>query len=302
VTSKWPDFLVIGAPKAGTTALFQALEQHPSIYCSPVKEPRYLAYAGKRSRFTGPRELQNAAKVVVDEADYLALFAACPTGAVAGEASTAYLASDSAPVLASRLAPHARLIAILRHPVERAYSQWLHLRQEGGEPIDDFEAAWRAEDGRVAQGYRPVWHYRRRGFYGKHLDRWLEFFDREQLLILFYEDWLQNPAETLAQVFRHLGVGSLSNPVVSWENHSSRQPRWPWLHHRMVEDNALRDWAQRRLPLWLRDAITHSVARVNLVPGPKLDATVRAALAGVFYQDLRRVEELTGRDLDAWRR
>lgn len=88
---------------------------------------------------------------------------------------------------------------------------------------------------------------------------------------------------------------------VTRENVSSRQPRWAWLHHRMVEHNALRRWAQRRLPLALRDAITRPITAVNLKPGPKLDPELRAKLAVFYHRDLERVEALTQRDLSAWR-
>lgn len=300
LATKLPDFLLIGAPKAGTTALFRALSRHPGIFCSPEKEPRFFAYPGQRPRFACDGGPANAARIVTAEAEYLRLFAGCGAGLVAGEASTTYLASEAAPRVAARYVPRARLIAILRHPVARAYSQWLHLRQEGHEPLD-FEAAWNAEDEREARGYWPLTRYRYRGYYGRHLEHWLEFFPREQLLVLFYEDWLAQPTETLAAVCRHLGVEPRPSLLVTRENHSSRQPRWPWLQHRMVEDNALRRWAQRNLPLRVRDAITGLITGVNLKEGPKLDPALRARLALAFHEDLPRVERLTSRDLALWR-
>jgi hypothetical protein len=299
--AKLPDFLIIGAPKAGTTALYRALSRHPQIFCSPEKEPRFFAYAGRPPHFPCPGGAANAAKIVTNESDYLRLFAGCAQGLIAGEASTAYLASPTAPEVARHYVPHARLVAILRHPVARAYSEWLHLRQEGHESLADFEAAWNAEDERAARGYRPTWLYRYRGFYGRHLDHWLEYFPREQLLVLFYEDWVQQPVNALGCVLEHLGASPGHVPLITRENVSSRQPRWPWLHHRMVEDNALRRWAQSALPLSVRDTMTRMLTRVNLKRGPELDSALRARLAVVYHQDLRRVEALTHRDLGAWR-
>lgn len=300
-TTKLPDFLMIGAAKAGTTAMFRALSRHPQIYCSPIKEPQFFAYAGQAPRFPCPGGMAYAARIVTNETDYRGLFAGCPQGAIAGEASNSYLESPTAPATAFHHVPHARLVAILRHPVARAYSQWLHHRQEGIEDLADFEAAWNAGDERAAKGYRPSWLYRHRGFYGRYLHRWLEFFPREQVLIVFYEDWLQHPSETFASVLQHLGAAPLSNPVITQENRSSRQPRWPWLHHRMVENNVLRRWAQSRLPLSVRDAITGLVTSMNLRRGPPLDSALRARLAIDYHEDLRQVEALTQRDLSAWR-
>ena len=219
---------------------------------------------------------------------------------VTGEATPEYLYSREAPAAAIAHVPRARLIAVLRHPVERAHSQYLQLRHDGKEPLD-FEAALAAEDERIASGWPPVWHYRARGFYGEQLHRWLDHFPREQLLILFYEDWLARPAQTLASICNHLGIGPVDASVVRRENVSSRQPRWGWLHHRMVEDNALRRWAGRRLPLVVRDAITRAIGSVNMREGPTLHPSLRARLASVYAEDIDRVEALTGRDLSAWR-
>lgn len=299
--AKLPDFLIIGAAKAGTTALFRAVSQHPGIFCSPDKEPRFFAFAGQSPSFTCPGNMFNAEVLVTKESDYLHLFSRCPSGAKAGEASAIYLSSPSAPETAARCVPGARLIAILRHPVERGYSQWLHRRQEGFEKLGDFEEAWAEEDNRVALGWSPLWEYRNRGYYGRQLTRWLEFFPREQLLILFYEDWLNQPVQTLELIWRHIGVEPVAEPVITRENVTSRRPRWRWLHRRMVENNALRRWAQRNLPLAVRDAITDPIKKINLVPGPRLDPLVRAQLAPAFHEDLRTVESLTQRNLTAWR-
>src|SRR6185369_6769916 len=200
---KLPDFLIIGAAKAGTTALFRSISRHPRVFGSPVKEPAFFAYAGS------PPPAPWGRRRISDEAAYLRLFADCPPGALAGEASTEYLSSERAPSTAFRYVPQARLIAILRHPVERAYSQYLHVKQNGREPEASFEAAWAAEEQRIEQGWRPGTHYRTRGFYARALARWLEVFPREQLLILFYEDWLARPADTLGRVWAHLGLRPL---------------------------------------------------------------------------------------------
>lgn len=293
--SRRPDFLILGAAKAGTTALFGALSRHPRVFCTTLKEPAFFAYAGS------PIPLEWGGKRICDEAPYFELFAGCPPGAVAGEASTEYLSSQRAPAVAFGYVPRARLIAVLRHPVERAFSQYLHVWHHGKEPLKSFESAWEAEDVRIEQGWQPGTHYRTRGFYGRALTRWLSVFPREQLLILFYEDWLEHPERTLDLVWQHLGIEPLEDPVVRRENVSSRQPRWTWLNHRMIEDNRLRRWAQRRLPLAARNAITHPLEALNLRPGPRLGRVLRARLAVTYHDDLKLVEALTGRDLTAWR-
>jgi hypothetical protein len=220
---------------------------------------------------------------------------------MAGEASTAYLHHPEAPANAFSKVPGARIICVLRHPVERAYSQWLHLKHEGYENSPDFETAWNREAEYKAQGWRPAFYWQERSLYAQQLARWLDYYPREALLIQFYEDWLQRPLETLNQICTHLGIDRFESPKLAFENVSSRQPRWAWLHHQMVRQNAVRTWAQRHLPLWLRDAITLPVRRINLRPGPSLDPALRARLAVNFHEDITRLEALSGRNLDHWR-
>ena len=298
--SGWPDFLLIGAPKAGTTALYRALSRHSEIFLSAEKEPRYFAYMNTTPNFNGPAGTRIENSIVRLEKDYLQLFQACPEGCVAGEASSAYLYSAEAPANAWSTIPNLRIVAVLRHPVDRAYSQWLQMTQEGLE-TESFEVGWKLEEQRRDANYPPLWFYRDRGFYGRDLSNWLQYFPREQVLVLFYEDWLTHPQETLYRVYQHLGVGVNKINKVTREHVSSQQPRWAWLHHRMVEDNKLRQWAQSNLPLFVRDAITLPVKKLNLRAGPALNPTVRARLTSVYLDDIVLLEKLTGRNLEHWK-
>lgn len=281
--AKWPDFLVIGAAKAGTTALFKAIGLHPRIFSPKVKEPRFFAFAESPPAFKGPNGADNSRRVISSTAAYLTLFADCPPANLSYEASNEYLANERASAMAARHVPSARLIVMLRHPVERAFSHFLHLKAEGLEPCRSFEEAWEACDQRIAAGWRPVYNYRDRGFYGAQLSRWMESFPQEQFMVLFYEDWRDRPAEVLERVWQHIGLDPVESPVITKENVSSRQPRWPWLHRHMVDlENPIRLLAQRTLPLWVRDAITAVSSAINLKPGPKLDPELRTRLARTY--------------------
>lgn len=212
-----------------------------------------------------------------------------------------YLTCERAPVVASGYVPEAKLIAILRHPVDRAYSNYLHVRRDGHEPCPDFEAAWDADARRHAEGWAPGTCYRRLGYYAAGLTRWLEHYPRERLLVLWYEDWRAQPMEVLRRTSRFLGVDSPHDLLVERENLSSLQPRWPWLHRNMTADSRIRRWAQRLLPLAARDAITAPIRGLNLKPAAPLDPQIRTRLTEAYRNDLQQLEALTGRDLSGWR-
>jgi hypothetical protein len=299
---RWPDFLVIGAAKAGTTALYKAVCRHPRAYLPTIKEPSYLNFPDIQPSFRGPGSERANRYIISTRNQYLDLYKDCPSELLAGDFSTGYLDGRQAPASAKTLLPNAPIIAILRHPVDRAYSMYQHFVHINREPCPSFEEAFADSDRRMSAQWRNDMIYREPGFYGRHIKRWLDHFPRQQLLILFYEDWRDRPDEALMKVWHHLGLDPLENPRVTRENISSRQPRWAWLYHRMVDhENPVRRLAQRTLPLWVRDAVTTAVGTFNLRPGPRLEPNLRARLAVTYHDDISQLEALTGRDLIAWR-
>jgi sulfotransferase family protein len=129
-----PDFFVVGVPKGGTTALHALLAQNPGIFLSPVKEPKfYLCDGAPPARATqrGPGDAHSAREWMWRRSDYEALFDAAPPGVPRGESTPFYLYDRSAHARMAADVPRARLIAVLRDPVDRAYSNWNHLRSDG---------------------------------------------------------------------------------------------------------------------------------------------------------------------------
>src|SRR4051794_536419 len=126
-----PDFLVIGAPKAGTTALHAALAEHPDLFMSHVKEPKLFLTEGPPPTRGGPGDAQTYREHVWRRPDYEALFDGAPDGSLRGESTPFYLHDADAQRRIRRLVPRARLIAVLRDPVERAHSNWAHLWSAG---------------------------------------------------------------------------------------------------------------------------------------------------------------------------
>ena len=154
-----PDFLIIGAPKAGTTALHSALATHPQLVLSPVKEPKFFLCDGEAPRpQAGPGDAHSVQEWIWRSNDYEALFDGAPPPTLRGESTPFYLYDRTAQVRIARAVPHARLIVVVRDPVDRAYSNWTHLWSDGLEPIDDFLPACAAEEDRVEAGWAPIWH------------------------------------------------------------------------------------------------------------------------------------------------
>ena len=216
-----PDFFVIGAPKAGTTALHAALARHPELYLSPVKEPKFFLVR-RCPAGAHPRPRRRAQRAGVD-------LAARPVrGAVrrrAGRARCAARARRSTCTTRRRtpriraLVPEAKLIAVVRDPIDRAYSNWMHLWSDGLEPIADFEAACDAECDRITAGWGLFWHYRRLGLYGEQLEHLLTCFPREQVHVLRYRELVDDPQPSRSTaICAFLGIDATEAIEVRGEN------------------------------------------------------------------------------------
>jgi hypothetical protein len=297
-----PNFLIIGAAKSGTTSLWYYLHQHPQIYFAPIKEPRFFAFEGESVHFRGPGDDKWGREVVSTWDQYQALFRPPAHVRRIGEASNVYLylASTAAPRIAARL-PQAKLLAILRHPVDRAYSNFLMLRGEGRESIKDFRTALRQEKKRLSDGWSPGWAYARRGFYADAIETYQRYFPASQLRFFLYDDLVRNPAQLFADIFSYLGVDEFE-PEVSHHHNVSTLPRSRslafYIHNRSPLSRTLRLF----LPAPLRLVIHQRLRRANARRPDPLSPEVRDELLPMFSDDIKRAADLIGRDLSHWLR
>ncbi|MFI6711530.1 sulfotransferase family protein [Nonomuraea sp. NPDC050478] len=302
MTMPLPDFLVIGAPKAGTTALHAALREHPGLYLPPVKEPKFFLTDGPPPDRGGPGDQQTYREHVWRRADYEALFAAAPPGAARGEATPFYLYDLDAQRRIHAAIPHARLIAILRDPVERAHSNWTHLWSAGLEPIGDVVRACAAEERRVADGWAHFWHYVRLGRYGEQLAHLFTLFPREQVLVFRYRDLVDRPAHTLDRICAFLGVDQGLLTEAPRENVTAH-PDAGGRH--LLLSAALRALARtgRALPYGLARALTepveHLLQRRSAARRP-LTWEQRQQLIPRFADDIELLQRVTGEDFGDW--
>ena len=300
-----PDFFLLGAPKAGTTALHAALAQHPQLYLSTVKEPKFYLCDGRRpvrSGQRGPGDAHSAREWVWRRSQYEALFDGAPAGALRGESTPFYLYDRVAHRRIQADVPEAKLVVVIRDPVDRAYSNWMHLRSDGLEPIGDFAAAWAAEDARVAAGWAPFWHYRRLGLYGAQLRDLTDRFGSEQIHVLRYRDLVETPVESLDAVCAFLGVAT---GVIAGAQRANSHPYVPPSTRAEVLGRVLRAGAAlgasappqvwRRMSRPLLATLQRGGAR-----RPVLDADLRLRLVETYREDNALLGELTGRSFADW--
>ncbi|MBW9215520.1 sulfotransferase [Mumia sp. zg.B53] len=300
-----PDALLVGAPKAGTSALHAALALHPQVFSSRPKEPKYFMCAdAPPPSYRGPGDAHSQQEWVWRREDYEALFAAAPGDAVRLESTPFYLYLRNARRRIAEELPDARLVAVVRDPVDRAYSNWMHLWSDGLEPVGDFVEAFAREDERVADGWAPFWHYRRLGLYGRQLEDLYRHVDADRILVLRYRDLVQEPAATLDRVCVFLGLEP--GLVTHIPRDNSRPYAAPGAVHDLTA-RAMRAGARAGAlvpPKVWRRASKPLVAAMHWrgdTTRPALAKDARAALVETYLDDIELLEKVTGQSFDDWR-
>jgi hypothetical protein len=299
-----PNFLIIGAPRSGTTTLYEELGKHPDVFMSPLKEPLFFAVEGHEP-FRGPGDDQG----IRDLKTYCELFAGAGGEKVIGEASTLYLYSPQAPHRIKHYLPDVKLVALLRNPAERAYSHFLLHRVSVRETLRDFREAINAEDERERRGWSPVWFYRKLGLYSRQLARYQSLFQPEQLRVFLFEDLEQNPEKLITELCHFLGIERRFMCQVPSRRNAGRYPRSMKLHGFLLQRNfistLLDPFLSGRWGLSFRRKMWELVARrlvhLNLgKPRLTLRPEDRQWLIEYYREDILRTQELLQRDLSHW--
>lgn len=296
-----PNFLIIGAPRSGTSTLYAALRQHPEIYFSDYKEPWFFSLIDQKLSYTGPGD--NVQKRINNIEEYEELFSGVVNEKAVGEASTLYLQCTRAPITIKRFVPDIKLIIILRNPVERAFSNYKQHRQLNREPLNNFKEALEEEIIRKKNGWSPFWFYSGIGFYGKQLENYLHYLNKNQIKVYLYDDLVNNKEKLYNSVFRFLDVDASFKPVISGHFNSSGKPKNLMLHHFLNKPNVIKSVVRNVLPPKYRHLISGWLANVrhsNLHANESIDNGLRRKLIVYYKDDVIKLQSIIERDLSSW--
>jgi hypothetical protein len=296
--TRWPDFFIVGAPRSGTTSLFYYLREHPDIFMPSVKEPHFF----NEINYSTPEVTRRAlpAKLVRVETAYLKLFEGAQSKQVMGEASVSYLSDKVAPVRIKGKNPRAKIIAVLREPVGRAYSSYLLALREGREWKPSFYEAVKEDWEYMHQfsdfGSVYIW----RGLYYKHVRRYLDTFGKEQVRIYLYEDLISDTIALVEDLCTFLGVpfynGSFFDPSHKYHTYGApRNALFKWVGRSRTVRSIAASLAPMHLLIPLRDRL---VDREQ--PKPQLDPKALEFLRSIYHDDILKLQGLIGRDLSNW--
>jgi len=287
-----PNFFIVGAPKAGTTSLYHYLDQHPQIYMSPIKEPCYFAselrpenyaeeiqpwitgqMASLRTYLDGPMTEKRFGGLISDLGDYQRLFRDAKGAHAIGEASVCYLWSPTAAQSIAAKIPDAKIVMILRNPVERAFSQYMHAVNLGATRRtfrEQIEASLRERD----RTFGKIYPFLEFGLYHAQVKRYLDRFPRERIKIYLYEKY----REMLPDLFRFLDVDASFSPAQSQRRLQPRIPKYPSLSPRL----------NRFLPPFF------------FKPRESITTEDRAYLCRYYEEDITNLSTLLDYNLQSW--
>lgn len=290
---KKPNFFIVGAPKCGTTAMYEYLKAHPDIYMPDKKELHFWG-----SDLISNWFVKNANK-------YYEAFLGALNENMVGEASVWYLYSKKAANEIKEYNPNSKIIIMLRNPVDMLYSQHSQFLYNGNENINDFGEALNAEDERkqghnVPQSAHFVegLYYRETAKYVKQVKRYFDIFGRENVHVIIFEDFKKNTVEVYNKTLKHLEVNndfSIDFKVIN--------------PNKKVRSTKIRYFLQnptfpgkRYLPSAIRKILGKLIERANTkyLPRPEMDIKIRRTLQKEFAPEIDKLSDLLKRDLRHW--
>jgi hypothetical protein len=279
-TARWPNLFLVGVGKGGTSSLWAYLDQHPDVFMSAVKEPHYFSDA-----------ITPLSPAVKDTSAYLALFAAGSDHRIRGEASVSYFWDAASAPRIRTTCPDAKILVILRDPVERAHSHYWDAVRFGVETRSFADAVREELDGSRRPGLEP---YVRRSIYAEPLARYAEHFPAA-VHVVFFEELVHDRVATLRDVFAFLGVDpSVADDVHDEARNRFALPRGP-VARRLLASSAARAAARRLVPRAQRSALEARMFRQ--ARRPPNDAHTVGVLDHAFGPDRLALEAMLGRRL-----
>jgi hypothetical protein len=295
-----PNFFVVGAARSSTTSLHLYLSQHSEIFIPRRKEMHF--FASDYFPCTGPGDEDMNRLVIRDEEQFTHLYDKATGMKAIGETSAFYLCLPGTAERIAQAVPDAKIIMILREPVTRAYSAYMHLVREGREKLGFAEGLSREAE-RKRQGYEPMWWYKELSLYSSQVQHYLDVFGRDRVKVLLYEEFYADLEQGLRDIFAFLGVKEDVPIDTSTRFNSAGEVRQRRLYAFLTDfirnPNAFEKAIKSLIPRNLR--LVWGAKAVNmLVHAAPINPQIKTELKAFFTEDVAKLEQLLQRDLLCW--
>jgi len=278
----WPNFFIVGAPRCGTTSLYEYVNQTQGVFMCPIKEPNHFS--------VNVNPNTKLSKLIRNETEYLELFKEVKDEIAIGEASPTYLWDPKAGQLIHDANPDARIIMMLRDPVARAYSHYLLLVGLGFETSTFEDSIKKALDAKPDYSGSIL----ETGLYYEQVKKYYEIFDRKQIKIIIFEEFISDTWKSVKEVLEFLGVNSNPPKSVDKVHNQFILPRGK-LASKIITNPSLRKLVRNFLPrssqLGLRYIFTRKSAQ------PELSSKDKKFLEEYYLEDVKKLQQFLERTL-----
>lgn len=295
-----PNFLIVGAAKCGTSSLDRYLSQHPEVFIPPKKEAHYYSTISFPERFRGPGDDGMNQYTIRDQHLYEDLFTGVRQEKAVGESSVFYLFY---PGTAERIyadIPDAKIIIMLRNPIDRAFSAYMHLIRDEREHLD-FGEALQNEERRKAMDYEPMWLYKELGLYSRQVKRYFDVFGESQVKTVIFEEFVKDPQSTLVDLLNFLDVDSSIPIDTSIQYNVSGKPKSRWIYNFISKPNGVKELIKPFFPPGMRERLGIR-AKSLILEKVSMDPVIRSELESFYADDIVQLENLLNHNLSIWRR
>lgn len=280
-----PNFFMVGAGKAGTSSLYFYLKEHPDIYMCSIKEPHFFADKKKL------REHIDVNLIVDSWEEYINLFKGVQCEKIIGEASTSYLHYADPQVIKSAIL-NAKILIILRDPIERAYSHY--LMDVGGLLINPYKLPF-------ISAIEEFPMFTQLGFYYDRVKRYIEGFGKNDVKIILHDDLKNDTLKVVKDIFTFLGVGTFFIPNIKIKYNSFSVPRSK-IAFKALSNRTLKQAVKKCLPTSITDKAKKLSQRVlqNSKQKPEMEEEAKSFLKNIYREDVLKLQDLIQRDLSQW--
>lgn len=309
-----PTFLIVGAVKAGTTSIHEYLQMHPQVFMSPVKETNHFSDADMLFEhfnvdykqdininldkyLAGPMDKKVHIAHVRTAEQYAKLFRDVRDEKAIGEVSNSYLFLPSTAAAIKHALPNVQIVMILRNPVERLYSQFLMNLKLGKIVEKDLRKEIAADQAKAVKGWGVSHLYLEVGMYYEQVKRYLDIFPRQQVKILFYDDYKKDPAGTMKDLFAFLHVDPNFNPDLSKRYNEAGMPRFGKLNYWLTQIGVY-GLVKKIFPSGLKEKLKSIIYTKENIP--TITAEEKQYLIDYYRKDIEQLSKLLDRDLSAW--
>ena len=292
-SSKLPQFVCVGGAKCGTTSLFEYLRGHPQIYLPPQKELHYFSATDLMQRPNGPRMRAVLDDIIKTEDAYRKQFAGMKEGQVGGDISPSYLNCPSAPDAIRALLGAPKILIMLRNPVDRMFSQYMHLRRAVREDLD-FDHALAAEPQRESEMWGDMWLYRDSAHSADRVRKYFDVFGRGNVKVVLADDMRNDPRAEVRSILRFIDVDPEVSLDLSGEFNKSGLPKSRAIA-KLTDASPLANLAKKIIPRRIGGIIKRKLQEMNTGERVVLSNEDRATYLSQFTEEIRQLEQLLGR-------